>query len=63
MSPTALAQFVHPYYVASDAADLDAAFEDGKRRAERVLEHQIEQLRRMTRADYERELCPHQGAS
>lgn len=61
MSPTALAQFVHPYYVASDAADLDAAFEDGKRRAVRVLEHQMEQVRRMTRADYERELCPQQA--
>lgn len=63
MSPTALALFVHPYYVASDETDLDAAFEDGKRRAILVLERRIEQVRGMARADYERELCPQQAGA
>ncbi len=60
MSALDLARFVHPYYVASDESDLDSAFEEGKQRAIRVLERQIEQVRTMRRADYERELCPQQ---
>lgn len=63
MSPTALARFIHPYYVASDEPALDKAFEEGKQRAIRVLEKQIEQVRSMCRADYERELCPQQVAA
>lgn len=60
LSPVALAQFVHPYYSASHEVDLDAAFADGKRRAIRVLEKRIDQVSKMVRADYERELCPNQ---
>lgn len=63
MSPVDLARFIHPYYVASDEMDLDKAFDEGKRRAIRVLEKKIEQVRLMCRADYERELCPKQVAA
>lgn len=63
MSPASLAQFIHPYYVASGETGRDAAFEDGKRRAIRVLEHHIEQVRGMVLADYERVLCPQQVAA
>lgn len=47
-------QYIHPFYVASDLPDLDAAFEDGKRRAISTLENRIAQVRASTRADYER---------
>lgn len=45
-------QFLHPYYVASDLKDLDAAFEDGKQRAIATLEKQIARIKSLSRADY-----------
>jgi hypothetical protein len=62
MTPLQLAQFVHPYFVASDAEDLADAFEEGKQRAIRVLEKQISMVRIMTLDDYRRELCPQEIA-
>lgn len=46
-------EYLHPYYVASDLADLDAAFEDGKRRAIATLERRLDMIRNATRGDYE----------
>jgi len=50
-------QYIHPFYVASDLPDLDAAFEDGKQRAISTLERRICLIQKATRADYEREFC------
>ena len=55
MSDLPTLQYIHPFYVASDLPDLDAAFEDGKRRAVTTLERRIAMIQRATRADYERE--------
>lgn len=53
--------YLHPYFVASPEKDLDAAFEDGKRRAIKSLDsrvagllHQIDRIKMITRADYNR---------
>lgn len=46
-------EYLHPFYVASDAADLDDAFAEGKQRAMRSLESKIRQVESATRADYE----------
>lgn len=56
-------QYIHPYYVASDLPDLDAAFDDGKRRAILTLERKIAKIQAATRADYESEFIsrPHSG--
>ena len=52
MSDSATCQFIHPFFVASELADLDAAFEDGKQRAIRSLEARIERVKQTTRSDY-----------
>lgn len=46
-------EFLHPFYVASDLPDLDAAFEDGKVRALRTLERRAAMVRAAARSDYE----------
>lgn len=46
-------EFLHPFYVASDLPELDAAFEDGKQRALRTLERRAAMVRAATRSDYE----------
>lgn len=51
--PLHILERLHPFYVASDEPDLDAAFEDGKRRYIRSLERDIELIRQSTRHDYE----------
>jgi len=56
-------EYIHPFYVASDQPDLDAAFEEGKRRAISTLESRIAQVRSATRADYEREFLSHPTTS
>lgn len=50
-------RFVHNYYRASKETDLDAAFEDGKRRAIKVLSNQVQRIENLTRADYEACFC------
>lgn len=54
-------EFLHPYFVASKEADLDAAFEDGKRRAiksinQRIADllHKADRISLLTRQDYNR---------
>jgi hypothetical protein len=54
-------EYLHPYFVASREKDLDAAFEDGKRRAIASLhatlaavQYQIDRIQMITRADYSR---------
>lgn len=60
MVTLSILQYLHPFYVASDLPDLDDAFEDGKARAIRTLERQVEQIKAATRADYERAFCGRQ---
>lgn len=59
-------EFLHAYFVASNEKDLDAAFEDGKRRAIKTLDnrivdmlHRIERIQMITRADYNRHAGSH----
>lgn len=52
MSDTATCQFIHPFFVASELPDLDAAFEDGKQRAIHSLEARIDRVKLTTRRDY-----------
>ena len=60
--PLHILERLHPFYVASDEADLDAAFDDGKRRFLRTLEREAEQVRLATRSDYESAFLGRVGA-
>lgn len=53
MVPTYILERLHPFYVASDAPDLDAAFAEGQRRYLRSLEREMELVKQATRADYD----------
>ena len=53
MSDMATLNFIHPYYVASDLAYPDAAFDDGKARAISTLNKRIRQIEASTLQDYE----------
>lgn len=44
---------LHKFYAASVEPDLDAAWADGQRRATRGLQNKIDDINRLTRADYE----------
>ena len=51
--PIYILERLHPFYVASDETDLDAAFAEGQRRYLRSLEREMALVRQATRADYD----------
>ncbi len=57
--PLHILERLHPFYVASDNPDLDAAFDEGKRRYLRSLERESELVGLATRQDYESAFLGH----